>query len=117
MIEFTAAERRRLEEIGVDADRLEQCHARPAWVDEAMAARCSTCNQLLTLQMGIVNHGPEGASKLYCGECSPTKDRGYTLSDLQRMREKLGVLRTQREVDLMDQLGADVYFQIKGMPS
>lgn len=43
---------------------------------------------------------------------------GYTLSDLQRMREELregwDELLRQREMRLMEQFGPDVYFHVLG---
>ncbi|SDD57815.1 hypothetical protein SAMN04488581_2582 [Mycolicibacterium neoaurum] len=51
---------------------------------------------------------------LYCGDCNPDKGRGYSLSDLQAMKAENQVQRDLRQVSLMDQLGPDVYFAIKG---
>jgi len=51
---------------------------------------------------------------LYCGECDPNRGRGYTLSDLQAMKAENQVQRDLRQVSLMDRLGPDVYFAMKG---
>lgn len=50
----------------------------------------------------------------YCEPCSPNKGRGYTLSDLQQMKEDGQAAHAAYEVSLMDRVGPDVYFAVKG---
>lgn len=76
--------------------------------------RCAACGEPLSHDLGITNYGSEGDSKLYCTPCAPNQGRGYTLEDLQQMREDVQVARAAREVDLIDRLGPDLYFAITG---
>ncbi len=52
--------------------------------------------------------------KVYCPECAPDQGRGYTIADLERMREENKAARDARQVQLMEQLGPDVYFHVLG---
>jgi hypothetical protein len=76
--------------------------------------KCAKCGNKLSLEVGIVNYGPEGDSKLYCQPCSPSKGTGYTLSDIKQWRreehEAHAVYDLKRKTELMDMLGPDVFF-------
>lgn len=76
--------------------------------------KCAECGNPLTLEVGITNYGPEGGSKLYCTPCSPNRGKGYTLADLAKWREDSQIARAEREMQLMEQLGPDVYLHVIG---
>lgn len=82
-----------------------------------MTQQCSVCGQELTAETGwaMSTTLADGAPiTLYCDGCNPDKGRGYTLSDLQAMKAENQVQRDLRQVSLMDMLGPDVYFAMKG---
>lgn len=82
-----------------------------------MPRYCSVCKQELSLEVGIVTSTTlaEGAPfTLYCEPCDPNQGRGYTLSDLQKMREDNQVGRARYQMAKLEQLGADVYFHVTG---
>lgn len=77
---------------------------------------CSVCANELTLEVGIVHSSTlaDGAPfALYCQPCAPNRGKGYTLADLQQMREDGQVERAKYETSVMDRVGPDVYFAIK----
>lgn len=82
--------------------------------DSFRTGKCAGCDAPLSLEVGITNYGSEGDSKLYCTPCAPNSGRGYTLSDLQRMRDDGQAERAKYELSLMDRVGPDVYFAVKG---
>lgn len=122
MIEFTDQERQRLQQLGVYAAQIDRiaalCHARPEWIDKALANdRCNGCGELLSMDVGIsLVMDDAGRHDLYCEPCNPDSGRGYTLSDLQRMRAGSQLARANYEMSLMDKVGPDVYFAVKGRP-
>jgi hypothetical protein len=122
MIEFTDTERERLIQLGVYAAQIDDiaanCHARPEWIEEALKnARCCGCGELLSMDLGIaLVMDDKGRHDLYCEPCNPDRGRGYTLSQLKQMREESQVSRAAYEMQLMDKVGPDVYFTIKGRP-
>jgi hypothetical protein len=78
---------------------------------------CCECGTPVSYETGFSMTGGLGDSsedRLYCPKCDPNKGRGYTLSDLQRMREDGQAERAKYETSLMDKVGADVYFAVKG---
>ena len=75
---------------------------------------CCACGDPLSLEVGIVRIDGGTDPGLYCEPCAPTSGKGYTLSDLQRMKEDIAVGRAQRQIQLLEQLGPDVYFAVKG---
>lgn len=84
---------------------------------------CSKCGCELSLEVGIVRTGTlaeDSVDKLYCEPCAPNRGKGYTLADLERMREELREAWAKtirdRELRLMEQLGPDVYFFVAGAP-
>jgi hypothetical protein len=85
--------------------------------DSFTTGRCAECGEPLSLEVGITNYGPEGGSELYCSPCAPNQGRGYTIADLQQMREDGQAERAKYEMSLMDRVGADVYFAVKGSGS
>jgi hypothetical protein len=82
--------------------------------DSFKTGKCAKCGEPLSLEVGITNYGTKGGSKLYCTPCAPKHGKGYTLSDLQQMREDGQVERAKYEMSLMELVGPDVYFAIKG---
>ena len=77
---------------------------------------CSECGVELSDETGWAMSTTLAAGApitLFCEDCNPNKGRGYSLSDLERMREESKVQRALREVDLMNMVGPDVYFFIK----
>ena len=76
---------------------------------------CSTCGQPLSPETGITASmgGDSEAITYYCAACDPNKGRGWTLSDVQQMREDAQAARAEREMMLMNRIGPDVYFAIK----
>lgn len=76
--------------------------------------RCAECGEPLSMEVGITNYGPIGGSALYCTPCAPKQGKGYTLSDLQKWREENQVQRAKYEMSMMDLVGPDVYFFVKG---
>lgn len=85
--------------------------------DSFQTGECAECGELLSLEVGITNYGPIGGSKLYCAPCAPNAgSKGYTLSDLQQMKEENQIERAKYETAMMDLVGPDVYFFIKGRP-
>lgn len=82
-------------------------------------ARCCECNCPVLYETGFTISGTlaEGSKdSLYCPQCAPDQGRGWTLSDLERMREESARARRDREVRLMEQLGPDVYFFVADAP-
>lgn len=51
---------------------------------------------------------------------TPNRGKGYTLSDIERMRDELqeawAKTINDRQLQLMEQLGPDVYFFVAGAP-
>lgn len=85
--------------------------------DSFKTGKCAECGEPLSMEVGITNYGPIGGSKLYCTPCTPcapNQGKGYTLSDLQKWREDGQVERAKYEMSLMELVGPDVYFAIKG---
>jgi len=77
---------------------------------------CKACGQPVSLERGITVTGDLNAAGMdyYCAPCAPNQGRGYTLADLQRMREERKTERAKYEMSLMDRVGPDVYFAVKG---
>lgn len=79
-------------------------------------SECSTCGVELSEDTGwaVSTTLAEGAPiTFYCEDCNPDKGRGYTLADLQKVREDGRVEAAKYQMSLMDKVGPDVYFAIK----
>lgn len=81
-------------------------------------AKCCECGTLVSYETGFHFAGSLGddrsQDRIYCPSCSPDQGRGYTLSDLQRMKEDGQVERAKYQMAKMEQVGADVYFHLTG---
>lgn len=74
------------------------------------------CGRAVSYETGFSVQGTlaAGSDRLYCLECAPTTGSGYTIADLQRMRENSQAERAKHEIAQMERLGADVYFHLIG---
>lgn len=82
-------------------------------------AKCCECGAAVSYETGFTFTGGLGDSsqdRIYCPSCAPDQGRGYTLSDLQKMREDNRLAMAKYEMSLMDKVGPDVYFTVKGRP-
>lgn len=53
-------------------------------------AKCCECNRPVSYETGFSLQGTlsEGSQdRLYCPDCAPNQGKGYTLADLQQIRE------------------------------
>ncbi|AVO21640.1 hypothetical protein I5I01_gp34 [Mycobacterium phage MooMoo] len=81
------------------------------------AAKCNKCGAVVSYETGFSMTGGLGDNsqdRLWCLSCAPDSGRGYTLSDLQQMREESRVERAKYEMSVMDRVGPDVYFAVHG---
>jgi hypothetical protein len=80
------------------------------------AARCVKCGGEASYETGFSIQGDLNAPgyEVYCEPCAPNQGRGYTLADLQQMKEESQAARAAYETSLMDRVGPDVYFAVKG---
>jgi hypothetical protein len=80
-------------------------------------AKCAVCGTPVSYETGFTLTGGLGDSsqdRLYCPSHAPKQGKGYTLSDLQRMREDGQAERAKYEMSMMELVGPDVYFAVKG---
>lgn len=80
-------------------------------------AKCFECGVAVSHETGFTMTGGLGDNsqdRIYCPTHAPNQGNGYTLSDLQRMREDGQAERAKYEMSLMDRVGPDVYFAVKG---
>ncbi|SHQ62896.1 Uncharacterised protein [Mycobacteroides abscessus subsp. bolletii] len=81
---------------------------------------CAKCGDQLSMEVGIAMHaeGNPEVTTYFCAPCDPNRGRGYTLSDLQKMRDETreawDEMLKNRKFRLMEQLGPDVYFHVQG---
>lgn len=78
-------------------------------------AKCHECGRTVSYETGFSLTGTlaEGSTdRIYCPEHAPDQGRGYTLADLQQMREDGQAERAKYEMSQMDRIGADVYFHV-----
>lgn len=82
-------------------------------------AKCFECGVTVSYETGFSMTGGLGDSsedRIWCPEHAPSAGKGYTLADLERMkagsRAAWGKTIGDREMRLMDQIGADVYFHV-----
>ncbi len=81
-----------------------------------MTSECCECGRTVSYKTGfslIGGLGDSSKDRVYCPQCAPNRGKGYTLRDLERMRDESRITRAQRDIRLMDQLGPDVYFAIQ----
>lgn len=73
--------------------------------------KCASCGAPVSLEVGITRVQGLGGGPVdfYCAPHAPSA-KGYTLADLQAMKDANQVTRAQRQISLIDQLGPDVYF-------
>lgn len=82
-------------------------------------AKCSECGAVVSYETGFTMTGGLGDNsedRIYCPQHSPMHGNGYTLSDLQQMREDGQAERAKYEMGLMEQVGPDVYFAVTQSP-
>lgn len=78
--------------------------------------KCAGCGAPLSEEDGItLVMDDAGLREYYCATCKPP-GHGYTISDLQQMRQDGQAERAKYEMSLMDKVGPDVYFAVKGRP-
>lgn len=80
-------------------------------------AKCCECGRTVSYETGFTFTGglaDNSKDRLYCPDCAPGQGKGYTLADLERMREESQKARDERQMRLIEQLGADVYFHVLG---
>lgn len=80
-------------------------------------AKCSECGTTVSYETGFTMTGGLGDNsedRIWCPEHAPKQGNGYTLSDLQQMREDGQAERAKYEMGVMEQVGPDVYFAVKG---
>lgn len=78
--------------------------------------KCSDCGRTVSYDTGFTMTGGLGDNSLdriYCPDCAPDTGKGYTLADLQRIKENSLVERAKYETSLIDRVGPDVYFAVK----
>lgn len=78
-------------------------------------ARCHECDRPVSYETGFSMTGGLGDNsqdRMWCLDHAPSKGRGYTLSDLQQWREDNQTHRAQREMQMMDLMGPEVYFHV-----
>jgi hypothetical protein len=73
---------------------------------------CGKCQQSLSLERGITRIDGGTNPGLFCTPCAGV-GKGYTLADLQEMRDEIRATRARYQLGLMDRVGPDVYFAIK----
>lgn len=78
--------------------------------------KCCVCGRTVSYETGFSIQGTlaAGSDRLYCLECAPTTGKGYTIADLQQLREDGQVERAKYEMAQMEHLGPDVYFHLIG---
>jgi hypothetical protein len=79
-------------------------------------AKCYMCGRAGSYETGFSIQGTlaAGSDRLYCLECAPTTVKGYTIADLQQLREDGQVERAKYEMAQIEHLGPDVYFHLIG---
>lgn len=80
-------------------------------------AKCFECGVPVSCETGFTMTGGLGDNSLdriWCPQHAPDQGRGYALSDLEKWREDSHVERAKYEMSLMEKVGPDVYFAIKG---
>jgi hypothetical protein len=80
-------------------------------------AKCCECNRAVSYETGFTLTGGLGDNsqdRLYCPECAPDQGKGYTIADLEQMREENQAARARYQLSQMDRIGPDVYFAMKG---
>lgn len=80
-------------------------------------AKCGECGTNVSYETGFSLTGGLGDNsedRIWCPQHAPNQGKGYTLSDLQRMRDDGQAERAKYELSLMDRVGPDVYFAVKG---
>jgi hypothetical protein len=79
-------------------------------------AKCYMCGRAGSYETGFSIQGTlaAGSDRLYCLECAPTTGKGYTIADLQQLREDGQVERAKYEMAQIEHLGPDVYFHLIG---
>lgn len=80
-------------------------------------ATCCQCGAAVSYETGFTFTGGLGDSsqdRIYCPRHAPDQGRGYTVSDLQQMKESNEQARQDRQIQLMELMGADVYFHVTG---
>lgn len=82
-------------------------------------AKCCVCGRTVSYETGFSIQGTlaAGSDRLYCLECAPETGKGYTLADLQQLREDSLAERAKYEMAQMERLGPDVYFHLIGRDS
>lgn len=81
--------------------------------------KCFDCGTPVSYETGFTMTGGLGDSsqdRIYCLTHAPDGGKGYTLSDLTRMRAESRAAwdktMRDRQIRLMEQIGPDVYFHV-----
>lgn len=80
-------------------------------------AKCFQCGTTVSYETGFSMTGSLGDSSedhIWCPEHTSKTGKGYTLSDLQRIRKDGQIERAKHQMAQIEQLGADVYFHATG---